>query len=130
MNKYTIKLDTIKKIRALCYATLGVVLCLNAYKHDKYILLVCTAIFVICMVAFTLSSVGRTKITWDSHSMVMTKFPSKRTEIPWSEMTKVRANPLGYDIHSEQVNFRISRANMPAELLARIKQSIADNKSA
>ena len=49
MNKYTIKLDTIKKIRALCYATLGVVLCLNAYKHDKYILLVCTAIFVICM---------------------------------------------------------------------------------
>lgn len=130
MKRYTIKLDTIKKIRAFCYASLGIVLCLNAYKHDKYILLICTAIFVICMVAFTLSSIGRTKITWDEHSVVLTKFPSKRTEILWSEMSKVSADPLGYDIRSKQANFRVSRANMPTDLLARIKQSIADNKSA
>jgi hypothetical protein len=129
LKTHTIKLDTIKKIRALSYAALGIVLCLNAYKHDKYILLACTAIFVICMIAFTLSSIARTKITWDEYSVILTKPPSKRTEIPWSELTKVRADPLGYDIHSQHANFRLSRANMPAELLVKIKQSIADNKA-
>jgi hypothetical protein len=130
VKNYTVKLETIKKIRAFCYATLGIVLSWNAYQHDKYVLMLCTATFVICMVGLTLSSIGTTKITWDDYGVTRTKFPSTRTEIPWSEITKINADPLGYDVHSSRVNFRISRANMPEELLARIKQSIAKNKSA
>ena len=129
-KNYTVKLETIKKVRAFCYTMLGIVLCLNAYKHDKYVLMLCTATFVICMVTFTLSSIGTTKIAWDDYGVTRTKFPAKRTEIAWSDITKLKADPLGYDVHSKKINFRISRANMPTDLLARIKQSIADNKSA
>ena len=118
-----------KKIKALIYAALGVMMSLSAYRQEHYWMAAGIAFFVACAIAITLTSIGRLQITWDELGVTISKKPKPPILLQWSDMQKLKVDHLGYHVKTRQTNFRISKDKMPKELLKKIRASIRENKA-
>ncbi len=119
-----------KKIKALIYAALGMMMRMSAVRQENYFMAVGIVFFVVCAIAVTLSSIGRLQITWDELGVTLSKKPKPPILLEWSDMQKIKVDHLGYHIQTKQTNFRISKERMPKELLKKIRVSIKANKLA
>jgi hypothetical protein len=119
-----------KKIKALIYAALGIMMSLSAFRQEHYLMAVGIAFFVACAIAITLTSIGRLQITWDELGVTLRKRPKPPILLQWSDMQKIKVDHLGYHIKTRQTNFRITKDKMPKELLKKIRASIRANKAA
>ena len=86
--------------------------------------------FTLAMVALTLSTVGRLRISWDKEGIALSAFPKKPKQIRWEELEKVSLDHLGYHIKASSGHFKISKKVMPDDLLKRIKENIRKNQEA
>ena len=116
-----------KKAKALIYFVLGVMMCWFTVRQGNYLMAVGIAFFVLCAIAITLASIGQLEITWDDVGITLTKRPKPSTFIEWSDIQKMNVDHLGYHIKTAQTGFRISRHNMPKELLQKIRIHIREN---
>ena len=118
-----------KKIKALIYAALGIMMSVSAVRQENYFMAVGIVFFVACAIAVTLSSIGKLQITWDELGVTLSKKPRPPILLKWSDMQKIKVDHLGYHIQTRQTNFRIGKERMPKELLIQIRASIKKNKS-
>lgn len=118
-----------KKIKALIYAALGIMMSLSAVRQENYLMAAGIVFFVVCAIAVTLTSIGRLQITWDELGVTLTKKPKPPILLQWSDMQKLKVDHLGYHIKTRGTNFRISKDKMPKELLKKIRASIRENKA-
>ena len=116
-----------KKVKALIYAFMGVLMCWSAIQRDHYLLTAGIVFFVACAIMITLFSIGRLEITWDDAGITLRKRPKPSTFIQWTDIKKLSVDHLGYNIKTPQTGFRISKHNMPKELLQKIRGSIRKN---
>ena len=116
-----------KKAKALIYAFMGALMCWSAIQRDHYLLAAGIVFFVTCAIAITLFSIGRLEITWDNAGITLRKRPRPATFIHWTDIKKLSVDHLGYHIKTPQTGFRISKHNMPKELLQKIRSSIRSN---
>jgi hypothetical protein len=116
-----------KKIKALIYAVLGIMMSLSAFRQENYLMAAGIAFFVACAIAITLTSIGRLQITWDELGVTLSKRPKPPILLQWTDMQKLKVDHLGYHIKTRQTNFRISKDRMPKELLKKIRASIRNN---
>lgn len=119
-----------KKIKALIYAALGIMMSWSAFRQGNTLMAIGIAFFVACAIAITLTSIGRLQITWDELGVTLSKKPKPPILLQWSDMQKLKVDHLGYHIKTRQTNFRISKDKMPKELLKKIRASIRENKGA
>ncbi len=118
-----------KKIKALIYAALGIMMSLSAFRQENYLMAAGILFFVACAIAVTLTSIGRLQITWDELGVTISKRPKPPILLVWSDMQKLKVDHLGYHIKTRQTNFRISKDKMPKELLKKIRSGIRENKA-
>ena len=118
-----------KKIKALIYAALGVMMSISAVRQQNYLMAAGIVFFVACAIAVTLNSIGRLQITWDEIGVTLRKTPKPPILLQWSDMQKLKVDHLGYHIQTRQTNFRISKDKMPKELLKKVRASIRENKT-
>ncbi|MFQ3226128.1 MAG: hypothetical protein ACI8Z5_002398 [Lentimonas sp.] len=119
-----------KKIKALIYAALGLMMSLSAFRQENYLMAAGILFFVGCAIAVTLTSIGRLQITWDELGVTISKKPKPPILLQWADMQKLTVDHLGYHVQTRQTNFRISQDKMPKELLKKIRSSIRENKTA
>ncbi|HBM86251.1 MAG TPA: hypothetical protein DD423_05665 [Opitutae bacterium] len=117
-----------KKIKALMYAMLGIMMSVSTFRQGSYWMTAGIAFFAACAIAVTLNSIGRLEITWDELGVTLKKSPKPRQLLLWSEMQKLKVDHLGYHIKTKQANFRISQERMPKELLQLIRRHIRKNQ--
>jgi hypothetical protein len=117
-----------KKIKALIYAALGMMMSVSAVRQENYFMAAGIVFFVVCAIAVTLSSIGKLQITWDELGVTLSKKPRPPILLKWSDMQKIKVDHLGYHIQTKQTNFRIGKERMPKELLKKIRESIKANK--
>jgi hypothetical protein len=118
-----------KKIKALIYAALGIMMSVSAVRQQNYLMAAGIAFFVACAIGVTLNSIGRLQITWDEIGVTLRKKPKPPILLQWSDMQKLKVDHLGYHIQTRRTNFRISKDKMPKELLKKIRASIRKNKA-
>jgi hypothetical protein len=118
-----------KKIKALIYAALGIMMSVSAVRQQNYLMAAGIAFFVACAIGVTLNSIGRLQITWDEIGVTLSKKPKPPILLQWSDMQKLKVDHLGYHIQTRRTNFRISKDKMPKELLKKIRASIRKNKA-
>lgn len=118
-----------KKIKALIYAALGVMMSISAVRQQNYLMAAGIVFFVACAIGVTLNSLGRLQITWDEIGVTLRKTPKPPILLQWSDMQKLKVDHLGYHIQTRQTNFRISKDKMPKELLKKVRASIRENKT-
>ena len=118
-----------KKIKALIYAALGVMMSISAVRQHNYRMAAGIVFFVACAIGVTLNSIGRLQITWDEIGVTLRKTPKPPILLQWSDMQKLKVDHLGYHIQTRQTNFRISKDKMPKELLKKVRASIRENKT-
>lgn len=116
-----------KKAKALIYAFMGILMCWSSIQREHYLFAAGIAFFVICAITITLLSIGRMEITWDDVGVTLTKRPKPATFINWSDIQQMKVDHLGYHVKTQTAGFRISRHNMPKELLQKIRASIRRN---
>lgn len=116
-----------KKAKALIYALMGILMCWSALQRGHYLLAAGIVFFVVCAIAITLLSIGRLEIAWDAIGITLRKRPKSPTFINWSDIQQLKVDHLGYHIKTPTTGFRISRHNMPKELLQKIRSSIREN---
>ena len=117
-----------KKAKALIYAFMGALMCWSALQRDHYLLAVGIALFVTGAIVITLYSIGRLEIAWDERGVTLKRWPKAPTFVRWSDLHKLSVDHLGYHIRAKKTGFRISRHNMPKELLQKIRSSIRENR--
>jgi hypothetical protein len=118
-----------KKIKALIYAALGIMMSVSAVRQQNYLMAAGIVFFVACAIGVTLNSIGRLQITWDEIGVTLSKKPKPPILLQWSDMQKLKVDHLGYHIQTRRTNFRISKDKMPKELLKKIRASIRKNKA-
>ena len=118
-----------KKIKALIYAALGIMMSVSAVRQQNYLMAAGIAFFVACAIGVTLNSIGRLQITWDEIGVTLLKTPKPPILLQWSDMQKLKVDHLGYHIQTRRTNFRISKDKMPKELLKKVRASIRENKT-
>jgi hypothetical protein len=118
-----------KKIKALIYAALGVMMSISAVRQQNYLMAAGIVFFVACAIGVTLNSLGRLQITWDEIGVTLSKKPKPPILLQWSDMQKLKVDHLGYHIQTRQTNFRISKDKMPKELLKKVRASIRQNRA-
>ena len=116
-----------KKAKALIYAFMGALMCWSAIQRGHYLLAGGIVLFVAGAIAITLLSIGRLEITWDTTGITLRKRPKPATFIRWSDIKQLKVDHLGYHVKASKNGFRISRHNMPKELLQKIRNSIKEN---
>ena len=119
-----------KKAKALIYAFMGALMCWSALQRDHYLLAAGIALFVAGAIVITLYSIGRLEVTWDDSGITLRRRPKAPTFVRWSDLQKLTVDHLGYHIRARKTGFRISRHNMPKELLQKIRSSIRENTAA
>jgi hypothetical protein len=118
-----------KKIKALIYAALGIMMSVSAVRQQNYLMAAGIVFFVACAIGVTLNSIGRLQITWDEIGVTLSKKPKPPILLQWSDMQKLKVDHLGYHIQTRRTNFRISKDKMPKELLKKVRASIRENKT-
>ena len=116
-----------KEAKALIYFVLGLMMCWSALRQGNYWMAVGIAFFVLCAISITLMSIGQTKITWDELGITLKKRPKPAVLLNWSDIQTLKVDHLGYHIKTNQTGFRVSKNNMPKELLQKIRASIREN---
>lgn len=103
---------------------MGVLMCWSALQRGHYLLAAGIVFFVTCAIAITLLSIGQLEITWDAVGITLRKRPKPATFVHWSDIRQLKVDHLGYHVKTSKTGFRISKHNMPKELLQKIRKSI------
>jgi len=92
-----------KKIKALIYAALGIMMSMSAARQENYLIAAGIGFFVACAIAITLTSIGRLQITWDELGVTLSKKPKLPVLLQWADMTKTQSRPSRLS-HSDTPN--------------------------
>ena len=118
-----------RKIKALIYALLGGMVAWGYWQRGSLAMAIFIALFSLAMIALTLSTIGRMRISWNKEGITLAAFPKKPKLIRWEELEKVSLDHLGYHIKASSGRFKIRKKSMPADLLKRIKDNIRSNQA-
>ena len=113
-----------RKIKALIYALLGGMIAWGYWQRGDAAWAVFISLFTLVIMALTLSSIGRLKISWDEAGISLVAFPKKPRLLLWQDLEKLSLDHLGYHVHARSGQFKIRKNVMPADLLRRIKENI------
>ena len=116
-----------RKIKALIYALLGGMIAWGYWQRGDEKWAVFISLFTLVIMALTLSSIGRLKISWDEDGITLAAFPKKPRLLLWQELEKISLDHLGYHVHAKSGQFKIRKNVMPDELLYRIRENIRIN---
>ena len=116
-----------RKIKALIYALLGGMIAWGYWQRGDEKWAVFISLFTLVIMALTLSSIGRLKISWDEDGITLAAFPKKPRLLLWQELEKISLDHLGYHVHAKSGQFKIRKNVMPDELLHRIRENIRIN---
>ncbi|MGZ0657046.1 hypothetical protein ACWPKO_04575 [Coraliomargarita sp. W4R53] len=119
-----------RKIKALIYALLGGMVAWGYWQRDSFAMAIFIALFSLAMIALTLSTIGRMRISWNKEGITLAAFPKKPKLIRWQDLEKVSLDHLGYHIKASSGRFKIRKKSMPADLLKRIRDNIRTNQEA
>ena len=119
-----------RKIKALIYALLGGIIAWGYWQRGDSGWAVSISLFTLMIMALTLSSIGRLKISWNEEGITLAAFPKKPRLLLWQDLEKVSLDHLGYHVRARNGQFKIRKNVMPDELLRRIKENISINAKA
>ena len=119
-----------RKIKALIYALLGGMIAWGYWQRGDTGWAIFISLFTLVIVALTLSSIGRLKISWDDEGIILATFPKKPRVLLWQDLEKVSLDHLGYHVQAGSGQFKIRKNAMPNDLLNRIKENIRLNAKA
>ena len=119
-----------RKIKALIYALLGGMIAWGYWQRGDSGWTIFISLFTLVIIALTLSSIGRLKISWDEAGISLAAFPKKPRLLLWKDLEKVSLDHLGYHVRARSGRFKIRKNVMPDELLHRIKENIRINAKA
>lgn len=117
-----------RQIKALIYALLGGMVAWAYWQRGDMGLAIFIAVFTLAIMALTLSTLGRIKISWDKEGITLAAFPKKPKHIRWQELEKITLDHLGYHVEASSGRFKIRKKVMPENLLQRIKENIRLNQ--
>jgi Na+(H+)/acetate symporter ActP len=117
-----------RKIKALIYALLGGMIAWGYWQRGDTSIAIFIAVFTLAIIALTLSSIGRIKISWNQQGIELSAFPKKPKLFRWQDLEKVTLDHLGYHIQASNGRFKIRKQTMPDHLLQRIKENIRLNQ--
>jgi hypothetical protein len=113
-----------RKIKALIYALLGGMIAWGYWQRGEAGWAIFISSFTLVIMALTLSSIGRLKISWDEAGITLVAFPKKPRLLLWQDLEKVSLDHLGYHVQAKSGQFKIRKNVMPDDLLRRIKENI------
>ena len=116
-----------RKIKALIYALLGGMVAWGYWLRGDGTWAIFISLFTLVVIALTLSSIGRLKISWDEEGITLASFPKKPRFLLWQDLEKISLDHLGYHVQAVSGQFKIRKDVMPADLLSKIKESIRLN---
>jgi hypothetical protein len=119
-----------RKIKALIYALLGGMIAWGYWQRGDESWAVFISLFTLVIMALTLSSIGRLKISWNEEGITLAAFPKKPRLLLWQDLEKLSLDHLGYHVRARDGQFKIRKNVMPNELLHRIKENIRINAKA
>jgi hypothetical protein len=119
-----------RKIKALIYALLGGMIAWGYWQRGDAEWAIFISLFTLVIIALTLSSIGRLKISWDDGGITLVTFPKKPRLLLWQDLEKVSLDHLGYHVQARDGQFKIRKNVMPDDLLRRIKENIRINAKA
>ena len=119
-----------RKIKALIYALLGGMIAWAYWQRGDAGWAIFISLFTLVIMALTLSSIGRLKISWDENGITLAAFPKKPRLLLWQDLEKLSLDHLGYHVRARNGRFKIRKNLMPDELLRRIKENIRINAKA
>ncbi|MDQ8195388.1 hypothetical protein QEH59_13210 [Coraliomargarita sp. SDUM461004] len=117
-----------RQIKALIYALLGGMVAWGYWQRGSTAMSIFICLFTLAMIALTLSTIGRMRISWNHEGITLAAFPKKPKLIRWQELDKISLDHLGYHISASSGRFKIRKKSMPDDLLKRIKESIRMNQ--
>ena len=116
-----------RRIKALIYAILGGMIAWGYWSRGDVAWAVFISLFTLVIMALTLSSIGRLKISWDEEGITLAAFPKKPRLLLWQDLEKISLDHLGYHVQAGSGQFKIRKNVMPDDLLYRIKENIRLN---
>ena len=116
-----------RKIKALIYAVLGGMIAWGYWQRGDEKSAVFISLFTLVIIALTLSSIGRLKISWDEEGITLAAFPKKPRLLLWQDLEKISLDHLGYHVQAGSGQFKIRKNVMPDDLLHRIRENIRIN---
>ena len=119
-----------RKIKAITYSLLGGMIAWGYWQRGDLAWAVFISLFTLVIMALTLSSIGRLKISWGEEGITLAAFPKKPRLILWQDLEKISLDHLGYHVRARNGRFKIRKNVMPDDLLQRIKESIRINAKA
>ena len=119
-----------RKIKALIYALLGGMIAWGYWQRGDEGWAIFISLFTLVIMALTLSSIGRLKISWSEKGITLAAFPKKPRLLLWQDLEKVSLDHLGYHVRARSGRFKIRKNVMPDDLLCRIKENISINAKA
>ena len=119
-----------RKFKALIYALLGGMITWGYWQRGDTGWAIFICLFTLVIMALTLSSIGRLKISWDENGITLAAFPKKPRLLLWQDLEKLSLDHLGYQVRARNGRFKIRKNVMPDELLCRIKENIRINAKA
>ena len=119
-----------RKIKALIYTLLGGMIVWGYWQRGDVAWAVFISLFTLVIMALTLSSIGRLKISWDENGITLAAFPKKPRLLLWQDLEKLSLDHLGYHVRARNGRFKIRKNVMPEDLLRRIKENIRINAKA
>ena len=119
-----------RKIKALIYALLGGMIAWGYWQRGDAGWAIFISLFTLVIMALTLSSIGRLKISWDENGITLAAFPKKPQLLLWQDLEKLSLDHLGYQVRARNGRFKIRKNVMPDELLRKIKENIRINSKA
>jgi hypothetical protein len=119
-----------RKIKALIYALLGGMIAWGYWQRGDAGWAIFISLFTLVIMALTLSSIGRLKISWGEEGISLAAFPKKPQLLLWQDLEKISLDHLGYHVRARNGRFKIRKNVMPDDLLRRIKENIRINAKA
>ena len=116
-----------RKIKALIYALLGGMITWGYWQRGDAAWAIFISLFTLIIMALTLSSIGRLKISWGEAGITLVAFPKKPQLLLWQDLEKISLDHLGYHVRARNGRVKIRKNMMPEDLLRRIKENIRIN---
>ena len=119
-----------RKFQAIIYVLLGGMIAWGYWQRGDAGWAIFISLFTLVIMALTLSSIGRLKISWDENGITLAAFPKKPRLLLWQDLEKISLDHLGYHVQAGSGQFKIRKNVMPDDLLQRIKENIRINAEA
>ena len=119
-----------RKFKAIIYVLLGGMIAWGYWQRGDAGWAIFISLFTLVIMALTLSSIGRLKISWDENGITLAAFPKKPRLLLWQDLEKISLDHLGYHVQAGSGQFKIRKNVMPDDLLQRIKENIRINAEA